>query len=87
MSPRSGSTTVDAVIQVLTPYLGAHMARAAVRSHAERMGLGARPPTGDELEELFEQLHRGLSVFVGKDKAEELMLAARTAAGDKGRGS
>ena len=82
----SSPATLEKLVSVLAPYLGEHMARAAVRSHAEKLGLGSRPPDPEQLEDLLEQLHRGLAVFVGRPKAEAIMMLARAAMTTAGRG-
>lgn len=71
---------VEAIVRVLAPFLGEHMARAAVRTHAEKMGLGVRPPTPTEVEDLLDRLLTGLIVFVGRPKAERILADARIAA-------
>ncbi len=70
---------LDAIARVLAPYLGENMARAAVRGHAERLGLRGSHPAGADLERLLDALGPGLGVFVGRDKTQRILDEVRSA--------
>jgi hypothetical protein len=71
MSDERARSAVSVVIEVLAPYLGGNMARAAVHGQASKLGLS---PTleGHDLDRLLEAMAPGLAVFVGRDKTRAL---------------
>lgn len=79
----AGTDALDAIVRVLAPYLGENMARAAVRGHAERMGLRGANPSEGELERLLDAIGPGLGVFVGRDKTKRILDEVRSALGDR----
>ena len=62
-------TVVEALTQTLTPYLGATMARSAVRAQCERLGLDGAVVSGAQAEGLILKVGNGLNVFLGREKA------------------
>ena len=62
-------SVVEALTQTLTPYIGATMARSAVRAQCARLGLGAEVVSGAEAEGLIVKVGNGLNVFLGREKA------------------
>lgn len=81
MPPSRGrpSETFDAMIRVLAPYLGENMARAAVYSHRDRLGLNQRELTRADVDGLLDRLGPGLVVFVGREKTEHILDEVRMA--------
>jgi hypothetical protein len=71
MAQEPARSAVHVVVEVLAPYLGGNMARAAVRGQASKLGLS---PTldGSDLDRLLEALAPGLAVFVGREKTRAL---------------
>jgi hypothetical protein len=66
--PVDRRAVVDALVRVLTPHLGEHMARAAVGSQLERQDKSAVPdPT---CQNLVDALGMGLNVFVGRENSQ-----------------
>lgn len=76
-----GMDALDAIARVLAPYLGENMARAAVRGHAQRLGLRGERPAEGEIERLLDALGPGLGVFVGRDKTQRILDEVRGALG------
>jgi hypothetical protein len=76
---RRASDVVDAVGGAIAPHIGANMARSAVLGHCQKLGLGE---TLDEaqLEQLLQRLAAGLNIFVGREKASQIVADARSAA-------
>src|SRR5574341_573111 len=62
--------TVDAVVKVLSPYIGATMARSATEAHCQKLGIAAASPMRpDQLETLLGKLGGGLNIFLGREKS------------------
>jgi len=72
---------IDTMVRVLGPYVGENMARAAVRSQAEKLGFKAGRLTGDEIDRLLNAIAPGLGVFVGREKTQRILDEAREAVG------
>jgi hypothetical protein len=62
----------DVIARALSPFLGENMARAAVRSNAQKLGLSGAP-AADDCERLLAALRPGLSVFVGREKTDRVL--------------
>ena len=62
-------TFVEALTLTLTPYIGANMARSAVRAQCERLGLDGTVVSGSQAEGLITKVGNGLNVFLGREKA------------------
>lgn len=77
MPLRPRQATVDVLTSGLAPYLGPSVARSAVLGVVARVAAAA--PVLDEagVERILAELGPGLSVFVGRAKAEEVMVAIR----------
>jgi hypothetical protein len=69
----------DAIIRVLSPYLGDNMARAAVQSQREKLGLADQPLGAKDLEGFLDRLGPGLVVFVGREKTQRILDQVRVA--------
>ena len=65
--------------QVVAPYIGETMARAAVRAHYEGLGIVGPEANGEQVDALIGKIRGGLNVFVGQEKSlkivEEIMKA------------
>jgi len=73
MTALEQKATLQVIVAVLQPYLGATMAEASARAHCEKLGIGSGPLSGEQLEALLGKLRGGLAVFVGREKAERIM--------------
>jgi hypothetical protein len=62
-------TVVQALTETLTPYIGATMARSALRAQCERLGLDGDVVSGAQAEGLIVKVGNGLNVFLGREKA------------------
>ena len=82
--PRPGaskprSEVISLATRVLTPSLGEHMARAAVRAHIDRLGLSSEQLADADIERLLEGLSKGLVVFVGRQVSQRVVAELRAA--------
>jgi hypothetical protein len=75
---------IDTMVRVLSPYVGENMARAAVRSQADKLGLVKGRLSPAEVEQLITAIAPGLGVFVGREKTEKILEEARTAVNGRG---
>jgi hypothetical protein len=82
----AGADALDVIVRVLAPYLGENMARAAVRGHAEKLGLRPARLADRDVESLLQAVQPGLVVFVGREKTLQLLDEVRDAL-DPRRGS
>lgn len=72
MGTPAGSRTdavLDALTRTLTPYIGANMARSAVLSQRERLGIDGAAITPEQIEGLIAKVASGLNVFLGRERA------------------
>lgn len=65
------------VVSLLGPYLGESMARASVSGHCRKLAIQGDTVEPAEMEQLVEQLRKGMLIFVGPEKAEALAAALR----------
>ena len=73
---------LQVIIEAITPYIGAMMARSSVDVHCKRLGIdGDQTVTSAQINELLKQLALGLNIFIGRDKAEALITNIRTSIG------
>ena len=82
MRPRASRPRTEVIAlatRVLTPSVGEHMARAAVRAHVDRLGLTSEQLSEDEIERLLEGLSKGLVVFVGRQVSQRVVAELREA--------
>lgn len=73
----SRSTLEKAVEEVLAPYLGPSMARAATDGHCRQLGIDGAEMTEQQLEALVGRLTLGLHIFVGRSNSAQLATALR----------
>ena len=72
---------VRMIAAALTPYVGETMAWTSIQSHCKRLGLDASRLGRAELEQLLEQIGKGLNVFIGRDKSAGVMRGIRASIG------
>lgn len=65
------------VVDVLGPYLGASMARAAVDGHCRSLKIEGAAVEDADVARLVERLRQGMNVFVGPEKAGSLAAQLR----------
>jgi hypothetical protein len=75
---------LDSVVRVLSPYLGATMARASAHAHCQRLGIGDGEISRDQVEQLVGKIAHGLAVFVGREKSVVIADEIRKAVGLSG---
>jgi hypothetical protein len=73
---------LQAITEGITPYIGAMMARSSVEVHCKRLGIdGDRTVTSMQINELLKNLALGLNIFIGREKAEAVILNIKTSLG------
>ncbi len=60
------------IVEILGPYVGRSMARAAVEAHASRMKIEGGWLSREQLDQLVDRLAQGLRIFVGREKSDNL---------------
>jgi hypothetical protein len=60
---------LDALTRTLTPYIGANMARSAVLSQRDRLGIDGAAITAEQIDGLIAKVGHGLNVFLGRERA------------------
>lgn len=76
---------VEAFTAVLAPYMGATMAGASLRGHCEKLRVGEREVSNDEIDALLAAMRPGLHVFVGEEKTSQIVREMRRSL-EAGRG-
>jgi hypothetical protein len=77
-----GTSTTDleeTVVRILSPYLGATMARASVRAHYQRLGPLGSHLDDDQVDTLIHKIHAGLNIFVGHERSARILEELREA--------
>jgi len=64
---------------LIAPVLGENMARSAVQAQCQKLGLMDGTATREQLCTLIDKIGQGLNVFVGRDKAQQLVGQMREA--------
>lgn len=67
--PARTDEVVEALTRTLTPYIGPNMARSAVQSQRDRLGIEGTAITADQIEGLISKVGHGLNVFLGRERA------------------
>jgi len=75
---------LNTVSRILDPYLGHTMAQAAVEAHVQKLGVEGLLMTSEQFEALLERIGSGLTIFVGRDKAKQIVAEIRSAALSEG---
>jgi hypothetical protein len=70
---------VEAMVNVLAPYIGDMMARSATEAHCKKLGIAGGTISPEQLESLLGKLAGGLNIFLGRDKAAAVIAEARVA--------
>lgn len=70
---KADQARTDAVVEALTltlsPYIGPNMARSAVQSQRERLGIEGAEITLEQIDHLIVKVGHGLNVFLGRERA------------------
>ncbi len=61
------------IVECVSPYLGQTMAEAAVEAQRERLGIQGARVTAQEVEALTSRIGMGLIIFVGREKAAQIV--------------
>ncbi|HLA77827.1 MAG TPA: hypothetical protein VJU18_09645 [Vicinamibacteria bacterium] len=64
---------LEAIIEVIAPYLGQGMARSAVTAHAQNLGFDGAHLRADQIEILMTKIGAGLNIFVGREKSATIL--------------
>jgi len=78
------SLATKTIEEVITPYIGATMARASTEAHCRKLGLKEASLSAQEVGALLEQLERGLRVFVGPEKTGQMIRQIEARLGVRG---
>ena len=70
---------LEAIHQVLTPYVGRLMARTAAAAHCQDLGIYSATMTRPQIDALLDKLGLGLIIFVGKEKSAAVVSSMRQA--------
>ncbi|MCP4896844.1 MAG: hypothetical protein GY906_07700 [bacterium] len=62
----------ETIAKIVSPYVGAAMGQSAGSFFLKRLGLTAEEITPDEFESVLKELKKGLKVFIGQGKTEEV---------------
>lgn len=64
---------IEEIIAGLQPYIGEMMARAAVKNEIVKMKIDSPELTPKDLDALITRLGLGLNIFVGRQKARDIV--------------
>jgi hypothetical protein len=67
--PANTDAVVEALTRTLTPYIGPNMARSAVQSQRDRLGIEGSAISAEQIEGLISKVGHGLNVFLGRERA------------------
>ena len=73
------SEAVDAVVEVVSPYIGSTMSRSATEAHCQKLGIAGGSVSPEQVESLLGKLGGGLNIFLGRDKSASVMADVRRA--------
>ncbi|MCU0241925.1 MAG: hypothetical protein MUF51_05830 [Vicinamibacteria bacterium] len=71
---------LEAIMNVIKPYLGENIARAAINVHCQKLAITDFWLSPEQLEHLTKMIGFGLDIFVGRDKSGMLVSEMRQAA-------
>lgn len=74
----SAQTKADKILDILTPYFGAALARGALQLSCESIGAKQDALTPDHLAPLSKSIEKRLVIFLGTDKAAAVAEQVRT---------
>ena len=73
---------LQTIVQLMSPYIGAMMARSSVEAHCKRLGIdGDATVTSQQINELLHHIGLGLNIFIGRDKADAVIRDIKTSIG------
>lgn len=61
-----------AIEEIIGPFIGRHMARAAIELHSKKLAVSPGPVKAETLRPLVHDIAKGMVVLVGRDKSAEL---------------
>ena len=63
---------LDKTLEILGAYLGTMVAKSSIRLHCKNLGIEPEALDKVSLPRIAAEIHKGLSVFVGADKAKAI---------------
>ena len=72
------STTLTAIAEAITPYIGRTMARSSIEMHSKKLGIGQGSIDAGQFDALLQRLALGLNIFIGRDKTIALVNEIRS---------
>jgi hypothetical protein len=73
---------VQHIVDGLTPYIGAHMARSALLAHCQKLGIAGPDVSPEQVEKLVTRLESGLAIFLGREKTATVIAGIRESLGN-----
>ena len=70
---------LDALAAVLSPYLGATMARASANTHCDKLAINGDQISSAQADALLGRLASGLNVFIGRERSAVVLEEMRRA--------
>ncbi|HXY38690.1 MAG TPA: hypothetical protein VEQ10_03425 [Vicinamibacteria bacterium] len=71
------SEVVQVMVRVISPYIGDTMSRAAAEAHCQKLGVFGGLINDEQLEALLGKVGAGLNIFLGREKAANVMAEVR----------
>jgi hypothetical protein len=68
---------LDLVERTIAPVVGETLARASTRAHCEKLGASGATLTGTQANALIDRVAKGMRVFVGTRRTDELVQQIR----------
>jgi hypothetical protein len=69
----------ETIAKVVSPYVGEAMGQSAGSFFMKRLGITSDELSGEDLESVLAEMRKGLKVFIGQGKAEQVSLEVRDA--------
>jgi hypothetical protein len=75
----STKQVADTIAKVVSPYVGEAMGQSAGSFFMKRLGITSSELSGEDLESVLAEMSKGLKVFIGQGKAEQVSVEVRDA--------
>jgi len=70
--------------EVISPYLGARMARSSTELHCRKLGVSGETMSDEEVDALVERLAKAMRVLVGVETTDDVVKQIRSRVGRAG---
>ena len=82
--PPKGEPALETIARVLTPFLGATMARAAIEVNKNKLGLKGPDIAPADVDRLLDELRPGVRVYLGDVQTRRVIEVIRSALASSG---